>query len=154
MLQDPVKARMRFGIQFSVLARQWRRVIEKELERAGLTDATWAPLLHLDEAGDGLTQKQLAARVGIDGSSLVRLLDILASRHLIERQIDETDRRARQIFLTAQGRVAVDEVRAILASVETSILDQVSREELEATTTALRKIRGRLDQIEDGSRLP
>ena len=96
--------------QFSVLARQWRRTLDKSFEEAGLTDATWAPLLHLQETGDGISQKDLAVLVGIDGSSLVRLLDILAHKGLIERQIDKDDRRARLIFLTKAGRNAVKEI--------------------------------------------
>ncbi|WP_410859550.1 MarR family winged helix-turn-helix transcriptional regulator, partial [Paraburkholderia sp. SIMBA_054] len=56
-----------------------------------MTDATWVPLVHLHQTGGGLTQKELAALVGIDGSSLVRLLDILCRQGLAERRVDERD---------------------------------------------------------------
>ena len=82
MAIDDTPPRFRFGHQFSLLARQWRRAVETRLEQAGLTDATWAPLVHLSASGGGITQKELAALVGIDGSTLVRLLDILSDKGL------------------------------------------------------------------------
>ncbi|QRM57326.1 MarR family transcriptional regulator [Sinorhizobium sp. BG8] len=136
--------RFRFGIEFAMLARQWRRSIETQLERNGLTDATWAPLIHLHELGDGISQKDLAARVGIDGSSLVRLLDILAAKNLIERKGDRTDRRAKLIFLTAEGRKEVSHVRKALNAAEAHFLADVSDDEIANMLGILRRIDGRL----------
>ena len=114
--------RSRFGIRFSLLARRWRRSIEAQLAQAGLTDATWVPLVHLQETGGGITQKDLAALVGVDGSSLVRVLDILAREGLIERRRDEADGRARLIHLTPAGKVRVGEIRKELGRAEEAIL--------------------------------
>src|SRR5690554_7415022 len=72
--------RDRFGIRFSMLSRLWRRTIDQQMAAVGLSDISWAPLIHLAESGDGVSQKELASLVGIDGSSLVRLLDTLESR--------------------------------------------------------------------------
>ncbi|MGG2362798.1 MarR family transcriptional regulator, partial [Salmonella enterica] len=55
--------RARFGLEFALLARRWRRTLDFRLAEAGLTDATWAPLVHLHESGDGISQKALAALV-------------------------------------------------------------------------------------------
>ena len=51
--------------------------------------------------GDGVRQKELATALSIEGPSLVRLLDNLERRGFIERREDETDRRARGIYLRA-----------------------------------------------------
>lgn len=115
-------ARARFGFRFVTLARIWRRRIEAELVQAGLTDASWTPLIHLDEGGDDISQSELAERVGLDGSSLVRLLDILEGRGLIERRVDPADRRARRIVLTGLGRAEVEAVRDRLARLEAALL--------------------------------
>ena len=147
MNRDIRSSRLRFGFEFSVLARQWRRVLERQLEQAGLTDATWAPLLHLDRLGDGVTQKTLAAAVGIDGSSLVRLLDILAGKAWIERRIGEEDRRARLLHLTPEGRDAVARVRAILFDAEKPLLEGISEEELGAAIRLFEKLSPRILQM-------
>ena len=61
--------RSRFGIRFSLLARRWRRALDAHLVAAGLTDATWVPLVHLEETGGGLTQtsQDLAADGTVSG---------------------------------------------------------------------------------------
>mgnify|MGYP003792195181 CR=1 FL=1 len=148
-----IPLRHRFGFTLSVLARQWRRGLETGLAHAGLTDATWAPLLHLQESGDGITQKELAVRVGIDGSSLVRLIDILVNKGFVERQVDEQDRRARLIYLTAEGREAVKEIRRILAVSEAKFLGNVTPEEIDHALklfdSVSRQIREAENQSED-----
>src|SRR3546814_11911523 len=107
---DDASLRSRFGIRFSLLARRWRQVLDAHLATAGLSDATWIPLVHLSETGGGITQKELAALVGIDGSSLVRLLDILCRKGLVERRADESDGRARLIHLNPEiGRASCRE---------------------------------------------
>ncbi|HEV7260057.1 MAG TPA: MarR family transcriptional regulator [Bosea sp. (in: a-proteobacteria)] len=118
--------RFRFGIRFSLLARRWRRALDAGLAAGGLSDATWVPLIHLQETGGGITQKELAALVGIDGSSLVRVLDILSREGLLERRPDETDGRARLIYLTAAGERRVVEIRQDLAEEEKELLADLS----------------------------
>ncbi len=91
-----------------MLARRWRRALDAHLVASGLSDATMGALMHLHELGDGVTQqKQLAARVGLDGSSSRTLLDILSRQGLLERRTDATDARARLVFLTQAGRARV-----------------------------------------------
>ncbi|MBD9375132.1 MarR family transcriptional regulator [Rhizobium sp. ARZ01] len=141
--------RFRFGLQFSLLARQWRRAIEKRLEEAGLTDATWSPLVHLSAAGDGITQKDLASLVGIDGSTLVRLLDILSDKGLIERRIDTTDRRAKQLFLTEAGRAAVSEILSQLNAAEAELLKEIGDEEIATVMDVLTRIASRLEVLQE-----
>lgn len=123
--------RSRFGIMFSLLARRWRRAIEAHLAAAGLTDVTWIPLVHLKESGDGITQKELAALVGVDGSSLVRVLDILVRQGLIERRRCEADGRARLIYLTPGGEERVDEIRRELDKAEAAILSGLSDSDID-----------------------
>lgn len=118
-------SRRRIGIQLVGLARRWRQALDARLSRAGLSDATWAPLMHLHEHGSELSQTQLAARLGLDGSSLVRLLDILAQRGLIERQPHPADRRIKLLRLTPEGLHVVAELRERLGAIEDELLADV-----------------------------
>lgn len=139
--------RSRFGVSFVLLARRWRRALDHRLAEIGLTDATWAPLIHLQDSGDGISQKDLAALLGIDGSSLVRLLDILAARGLLERRTDKTDRRAKLIFLTDAGRDAVVDIRRLLLKSEAEMLTDLSDDEITLMLGLFTKIDQRLHQI-------
>jgi MarR family transcriptional regulator for hemolysin len=144
--------RDRFGFQFVELARRWRRALDAKLAEAGLTDATWAPLIHRHELGDGIHQKELAERVGLDGSSLVRLLDILAERELIERREDEQDRRAKRVYLTRSGKKAVKSIQKVLGKVEREMLSDVTEGDLAQASATLGKISARVQRILDARR--
>jgi MarR family transcriptional regulator for hemolysin len=141
--------RLRFGLQLVGFARRWRRELDHRLAAVGLTDAAWAPLIHLHESGDGISQKDLAALVGIDGSSLVRLLDMLAERGLIERRTDEADRRARLVFLTPAGHEAIRAIRGQLLKAETDMLADLTDDEIAAILEAFEKVERRLGTARD-----
>lgn len=150
MTNHSSNVREHFGIRFSLLARRWRRAIDAHLAAAGLTDATWVPLVHLQESGDGMTQKTLAALVGIDSSSLVRLLDILSREGLLERRADTADGRARRIYLTPAGRKRVAEIRAQLLRAEEALLADLSDAEISTMLGHFEHIAQRIDALQPG----
>ncbi|MFC3640068.1 MarR family winged helix-turn-helix transcriptional regulator [Camelimonas fluminis] len=137
-------ARSRFGAMFVGLARRWRAAIDASLAGLDLTDATLGPLAQIARCGDGVSQKELAAAVGVGGSTLVRLLDILVARGLVERQQDRADRRANLLYLTPAGRAALRRIETILASVEDEMLADMDEDALESLTRALEKIDARI----------
>ncbi|MFD2238266.1 MarR family winged helix-turn-helix transcriptional regulator [Aureimonas populi] len=128
-------------------ARRWRAALDARLADIGLSDATWGPLVHVSRSGGGLSQKELAARVGIDGSSLVRLLDILSAKELIERRQDPSDRRSNLLFLTEAGTSAVQEIHRVLLEIEAQLLADVDDVEIAALTDALERIDARVTSI-------
>src|SRR4051812_25361725 len=103
MQDDGRRCRDGFGALVARAARQWRRAVDRRLQPFGLTEATWLPLIYLARASTPMRQKDLAAALTLDGSSVVRLLDALAAAHLIERSEENTDRRAKIITITARG---------------------------------------------------
>lgn len=136
--------RLSFGFQFVTLARQWRQAVDERLAATGLTDATWAPLVHLQENGDDITQKELAARMGLDGSTLVRLIDILAAKDLVERRTDLADRRSNRLLLTATGKAQVRKIRRLLSEVEAEFLSDISDQDIAVMLRAFLRVRTRL----------
>ena len=140
-------SRDRLGFLMVTLTRQWRRLVEEQLAASGLTDATWTPLLHLRAWGDGVTQKELAESVGLDGSSLVRLLDILEGKGWLERRADVADRRSKRLFLTEAGKTAIDSIRATMLEAERAMLLDLGDAEVEAMLASVMKIRTRMDAL-------
>lgn len=145
MSQNETSPKALFGFQLITLSRQWRKEIHSEIARAGLTDATWAPLVHLDAGGDGISQTELAERVALDTSTLVRLLDILSERGLIERQVNPEDRRARLIVLTPEGITEVQRIKRHLIALETDFLADLTDDEVNTVLSAFTKISARLE---------
>ncbi len=116
--------------RLGILTRRWRKVLDAEFQSSGLTDATWRPLLHLHILGDDVRQKNLAASLGIEEPSLVRLIDALAAKGLIERSEDVKDRRAKLLRMTPDGLKLVKRIRKTVASLEDGLFSSFSDDEL------------------------
>src|SRR5262252_10012683 len=111
-----------FGFNVARLARRLRQAVDAELQVFGLTEATWRPLAYVGRLGGGVRQKELATALSIEGPSLVRLLDNLERRGLIERRADESDRRARGIHLTRSGRELARRAAKVGGEVQARVL--------------------------------
>ena len=74
---ETTEIRAPFGALVSQTARRWRRAVDRRLHPFGLTEATWLPLLRVARAPAPMRQKDLAASLSLDSSSVVRLLDAL-----------------------------------------------------------------------------
>jgi MarR family transcriptional regulator for hemolysin len=131
--------RLSFGIRLGVTSRHWRRAVDEQLRPFGLTEATWLPLLYLSRGNAPMRQKDLAAQVGIESSTLVRLIDALDQAGWIERQADD-DRRAKILCLTRRGRSVVKRVEAAAAKVRQRILANVTDEELAITLNVIDRV--------------
>ncbi len=135
-----------FGIRFSTLSRQWRRYLDHQLSLVGIKDITWSPVVHLAVFGDGISQKELARSVGIEGPALVRLLDTLEQRQYIVRKTDDADRRSKLIYLTAEGVEFSAQVRQHLHAIESSFLSRFSDEQFEVFHQMMNILQQQLDQ--------
>ena len=135
-----------FGFRVSRIARRLRQAVDNELRAYGLTEATWRPLAYVGRLGEGVRQKELAAALGIEGPSLVRLLDGLEQRGLIERREQLGDRRARGIYLTPPGRELQRRVLRISESIQGRLLARVRASDLEACDRVFRIIERALDE--------
>src|SRR3954470_5116932 len=132
--------RAAFGFRLARIARHWRREIDEGVEAYGLTEATWMPLLHLSHMGNETRQKDLAASLDIEGSSLVRLLDALEASGLVERFDHETDRRAKVVRLTERGLDVLDGVNGVASAIRRRLLLGVLDDEVESALRTFDRI--------------
>ncbi|MEI4486052.1 MarR family transcriptional regulator [Frigidibacter sp. MR17.14] len=150
--------RFEIGLVMAQLARRWRRVLDQRLAPFGLGEAGWPVLLHLARLGDGQTQAELAARIGVDASGLVRVIDGLEGRGLVARQPDPNDRRARRIALTAAGRASVAEMQPVLQAAEVEMLEALGDDEaavfLRLLTTVAARVEGMQGSGQGGAVAP
>ena len=107
--------------------------------------------MHLHRLGDGISQSELAAAIGIDGSTLVRLLDMLVEQDLIERQPHPSDRRVKLLHLTAAGRTKVLAIRKRLIALEDELLCDLDDETTQILIDAFDKIDQRIASLNDKS---
>ena len=136
--------RAAFGAHLSRAYRTWRRAADLRLQPFDLTEATWLPLVRIARAAEPPRQKDLAASMSVDNSSVVRLLDNLERAGLIQRKEGE-DRRAKIILLTPRGRAIADRVESVARRVRTDALAGLSEKDIATTLRVLDHVARVLD---------
>lgn len=142
----PTTRQIDFGFQVARIARRLRQAVDAELRALGLTEATWRPLVYVRRLGDGVRQKELALALSVEGPTLVRLLDNLERRGLIERREDTNDRRARGIHLTRAGRDLAKRAAKVGGDIQGRLLAAVPADELAACQRVLGGIERALEE--------
>ncbi len=122
---------MELMITMTQVSRAYKAACDKVAARFGLTQAIAWPIVAISRLGDGVRPGVIADAVGIEPSSVVRLIDQLVASGLIERRDDAHDRRARLLFLTDEGRKKVREIEAALIPLRRELLEGLTDVELE-----------------------
>lgn len=120
-----------------------RFLLDDHFRPMGLTDATWRTLFYLDQTGNGVLQKELATIMGIEGPTLVRLLDNLEARNLIERRPSPDDRRAKSVHLTEEAMPLIDALRQSAVVIREELLQDATDEEIRSCLNVFDKILAR-----------
>ncbi len=101
----------------SAARQRWARM----LANRGLTPHHYGMLMTLDERGPS-GQQRLSELIGIDPRNAVPVVDGLAGRGLLTRELDPGDRRRRVLTLTETGRDMVHELTETGAEIEAEFL--------------------------------
>ncbi|GAB7126560.1 MarR family transcriptional regulator [Silvimonas sp. JCM 19000] len=133
---------LRLAVTSSLLqaGRHWRTASQHAVDKYNVSAACATPLLFIGRLGEGVRQVALADYIGIEGPSLVRLLDQLCSAGLVRREEDAADRRAKTLWYTAEGKAVSQQIEADLVSLRASVLKDLSAEELEGTLRLFRAV--------------
>jgi DNA-binding MarR family transcriptional regulator len=120
-----------------------------QLRLADLAEPLYAPLgvtgrqlALLTLFGDGPAQSQQdgAARLGVDRTTMVALVDELEAKGLVRREVAPGDRRKRLVLLTPEGE-RVREVGAdVTRKAEALLLEPLSAEDAERLRAALHQV--------------
>lgn len=130
----------RFVIALFNARNRVRFAMDDAFRPLGVTDATWRTLFYLNQTGNGVSQKELANVMGIEGPSLVRLLDALEDKQLIERRTNLLDRRGKTVHLTARGNEMIVELQAVAARVREDVLRDIDPANVEVCLEVLERI--------------
>lgn len=133
-----------FGIAIGDCARIWRNKVNERLRPLGLSQATWLTLWNLSWFPEGLGQAELAERLGIEGPTLVRLLDRLEKDGLVQRVASVDDRRRKVVVLTESARPVLAQVKKIIADLRMDVMQAIPDDQLEAGLRLLNLVQERL----------
>lgn len=109
------------------------------LEAHGLS--MWAYVVLLSLRSEPVrTQAALAQSIGADKTRIIAVLDDLQTRGLIDRQPDQSDRRAHVLSLTDEGRRVRDAAQAEIQRREELLLDRLSPADRRGFMRALQQL--------------
>src|SRR5215475_11251589 len=100
------------GFVLHEVARLLKRSFERRAKALGLTRSQWQTLVYLN-VHEGIHQAKLADILEIESITLVRILDKLEARGLIERRRHPSDRRIWQLYLLDEARPLIAEMQKI-----------------------------------------
>jgi len=127
----------RFSAALHNTARGWRLAVDRRLKDLGMSQASWLTVAVAAKSKVPLAQIELANRVGVEGATMVAMLDRLAKSGLIVRVPSETDRRVKLVKLTAEGTKLYDKVRTEANAVRKQLLSGIDPQVLLAATELL-----------------
>eukprot|EP01035_Chromulina_nebulosa_P065800 gene65800-biopygen48226 len=134
--------------EIATLTRKMRTVFDKIVAKKGLTLSRARILRRLRLAGSRETQRALAEDLDIESPTLVRLLDSLEQRGLIQRIAVESDRRAKHILLTEAGERQAEAVEAVAETFRADILQGIDPAEVRIARKVLAEMQKNLAGME------
>jgi DNA-binding MarR family transcriptional regulator len=90
-------------------------------------------------ANPGLSQSDLADRLGIERARLVRVLDKLEKRRLTKRLASRTDRRSHALRLTREGQKILKRAMMLAALHEAKLIEKLGLEERKSMMNILKQ---------------
>lgn len=108
------------------------------LERLGIAPRGYC-VLRAAMSGE-YTQGEIGQSIGVDKTTMVVTLDSLEAAGLAERTPSKTDRRARVISVTKDGRARVAEADSVTAELYEEVLAELSEEQRKVLLGALNQL--------------
>ena len=122
--------------------------IHTQLKTMGLNIQQSRALNYISEHS-GTIQKELVNYLGKQKATVTNVLKALEERNLIVRRVPEHNERQKQLFLTAEGAAAVQQVQQIFVDIEGKINAGLTKEEHAQLLNLLQKVKATLSTDED-----
>ena len=117
-----------------------RHRLESGMQPLGLRAPHFVFLSVLNEVGEPISQQAMAARIGIDPSTALAIVDELETMCAVHRQRDPKDRRAYRLHLTAEGQRRLRQAYDVAHEVDASMLAPLTAAERERIKALLQKM--------------
>jgi MarR family transcriptional regulator for hemolysin len=129
-------------------AKSLRTHFEAILVDEGANLPTWIALQAINRES-GLSQRELAERMHLEGPTVTRHLDHLEQAGLIARHRDEIDRRILRVEMTSEGRRLHRRLRQVAAQHEEAMIGDLPRRDAAALIRVLEHIEAKLGEDDE-----
>ena len=135
------------GYRVNLMARLFARALQERIVPLGLSTGTFPVLLILWE-DEGLTQRELVARLEIEQATMANTLTRMERDGLITRQKDPSDGRVQRIWLTQRARHLREPATQAASEVNKTALANLSEDERETFLDLIARVIVRLGEDE------
>lgn len=106
-------------------ARKYLGVLAKTLNHVDI-ERNFAVILLIDESGKPMSQQELADYLHVDKAAIVRMINYLTEKNILERKVNPTDRRQYMLQLTPKAKKIIPDIRQAIDHVNTIVLEGLS----------------------------
>jgi MarR family transcriptional regulator for hemolysin len=136
----------RFTTALHNSARSWRLALDRRLKHLGVSQASWLTIAVVARADSAPSQSELAERLGVEGATMVAMIDRLVRVGLVIRVPSVTDRRVKKVALTENGTRLYASLKAEADTFRREVLRAVDPESLRSATELLEQLQAILDR--------
>ncbi len=128
------------GFVVNTTAKAFQKTLDLELrKKVGVTISQLRVVVALIQH-PGLTQKEIADKVGVEGATLVPVIDKMEKEGLLKRKPDSKDRRVNRIYLTSKSDSLWNSMMECALHVRKISTRDISEQEIQSALETLRKI--------------
>jgi MarR family transcriptional regulator, transcriptional regulator for hemolysin len=138
----------RFSDALHSTSRAWRQAVDRRLKYLGVSQASWMTIAIAAKASTPLSQSELADRLGVEGATMVAMVDRLVKAGLVTRQASATDRRIKRVVLTVAGSEIYEKVKAEAHALRKQLLVKVDSKKLLVAAELLEALGGIIESQE------
>ena len=141
------------GFLLGDVSRLIRMRFDARAGELGLTRAQWRVLAQLRRR-EGINQSALAELLEIEPITLVRHIDRLVAKELVERRPDPNDRRAWKLYLKEEVQPVLDRLRQLSEQTRNDALVGIPAEQREQLIDNLLTMKANLTALENSEVVP
>ena len=135
----------RFSDALHSTSRSWKQAVDRRLKYLGVSQASWMTIAIAAKAESPLSQSELAERLGVEGATMVAMVDRLVKAGLVAREASSTDRRIKRVVLTPAGVAIYEKVKTEADTLRKQLLAKMDAKKLQAATELLDNLRAIID---------
>ena len=129
------------GFIINRTAKMLIQAFDQELRKEiGITFGQWKIIITLVNNDDGLTQKEIADKLGLEGPTLIPIIDKLEKDGFVTRMVDKNDRRNNRIFLTEKTISTLDLMINCGLRIKNMSMMDITEENVSITKDTLEKM--------------
>jgi MarR family transcriptional regulator, transcriptional regulator for hemolysin len=114
---------------------------EQELRnKFGITFGQWKIIIILANNNDGLSQKEIADKLGLEAPTIIPIIDKLEKDGFVKRMADNNDRRNNRICLTEKTINSLDSMISYALKIKEISIRNIPEQDISITKNTLEKM--------------